>query len=251
MPRARKGSVCEFRDERGRVRYKVGITLLDGTRKWKRMPPTTTAKRARDTADSWNEKAAADASLLGGSGAPEGETVAKWFERFCKAQSTRGVRWICDYRSRFTNHVEPHICEDGLSLGEKSVASVTKRDTEGVVAALDHKIATEALRWKTAQNVWSLVTTMFDEACASKTLGLRAREDNPTNNVKPPERGANRAKTFLYPTEFLQLVQCEAVPLHRRRLYAVAVYFYGRCAEVEAIEWDTVNLERGTAWTAV
>jgi hypothetical protein len=38
---------------------------------------------------------------------------------------------------------------------------------------------------------------------------MRVREDNPSRDVKPPERGANRAKTFLYSSEFLQLVSCD------------------------------------------
>jgi hypothetical protein len=54
-----------------------------------------------------------------------------------------------------------------------------------------------------------------------------------------------RAKQFLYPTELVALLACEDVDLEWRRLIALAVYLYPRAGELEALEWEDVDLERG------
>ncbi len=61
LPTARKraGSVSEFRDERGRVRFRVTVRLSDGRRLSRRLPPSTTAARARETAATLAEHARA------------------------------------------------------------------------------------------------------------------------------------------------------------------------------------------------
>lgn len=44
---------------------------------------------------------------------------------------------------------------------------------------LDANVVQEALSWKTALDVWGIVSKMFKDACASKIRALRARTDNP------------------------------------------------------------------------
>jgi hypothetical protein len=51
---------------------------------------------------------------------------------------------------------------------------------------------------------------MCADMVSAKKRELRVREDNPCRDVKAPERGARKAKQYLYPSEFLQFVSCEA-----------------------------------------
>ncbi len=100
------------------------------------------------------------------------------------------------------------------------------------------------LSWKTAANVWGIVTKMFDDASASKVKALRVRQgDNPAAGVKGPDLGAKKAKVYLYPSEFLALVSCQSVPLRRRHMYAVACYSYARGGELEALEGTDIDIE--------
>lgn len=121
------------------------------------------------------------------------------------------------------------------------MGSIQRADIERVVELLDKRICLEEknpqhLSWKTASNVWTLITKMFDDAVNSKNRSLRVRTDDPSDGVRPPERGDAKAKQFLYPSEFLKLVSCDAtsadarplVPLRFRILYAAATYTFAR-----------------------
>lgn len=74
-----------------------------------------------------------------------------------------------------------------------------------------------ALSWKTAANCWTLLTSLCGDMVNAKKRALRTRDNNPCTNVRPPERGAYKAKQFLFPSEFLKFVSCERVPLRWRR----------------------------------
>ena len=117
MPRERTGSVIPFTDERGRRRYKVGITLDDGARTFKRLPPGTTEKRAKETAASWNEKAAIDPTLTL-SGPSPGETFAAWSVRWVSYREEKGLTSTRDDHSRLRTHILP-------KLGARPVAAIT------------------------------------------------------------------------------------------------------------------------------
>jgi integrase len=102
-----------------------------------------------------------------------------------------------------------------------------------------------ALSWKTALNVWGLLSKLFKDACASKVRALRVREDNPASSVPGPDRGARKAKTYLYPTEVQKLIACEQIPLAWRRAVALSVYLYVRPGELRALRWEQeVEVER-------
>jgi integrase len=136
-------------------------------------------------------------------------------------------------------------CHSG-SAYSKPIAGVTRRDVEELVQKLDEKVqAGKRFAWKTAVNCWAVTTRMFSDARRSKRLDLRVREDNPTLDVEGPDRGADKSKGFVYPSEFLTLVRApdDVVPLLWKRLAAVAVYLGVRAGELEALEWEDIDLE--------
>ncbi|MGA2448065.1 MAG: hypothetical protein ABTD50_05265 [Polyangiaceae bacterium] len=60
----------------------------------------------------------------------------------------------------------------------------------------DAKILAGELAWKTAANVWTVVTTMADDMVNAKSSTLRIREANPCKDVRPPDRGVKKAKQY-------------------------------------------------------
>ena len=86
---------------------------------------------------------------------------------------------------------------------------------------------------------------MLDDAHRSKVEALRCRDDNPSRDVLGPDRGDETAKQFLYPSEFVRLIECDEVSLRWRRLVAVATYTYLRAGELRALLWRDVDIEHG------
>ncbi len=164
-----------------------------------------------------------------------GETVEAYSVRWLAARESR-VNSIRDDRSRLRDHVLPIV-------GALDVATFTRDDVENVRDALDAKIASGALSWKTARNVWATFTKLCDDATNAKLRRLRVRSDNPAAGVKAPDRGAKKAKQYLFPSELLALVACEDVPLSWRRSVAVAVYTYLRDGELRELRWEDVDLQ--------
>jgi integrase len=171
----------------------------------------------------------------------DGETVAAWSERWLADRTARGIASVKDDEGRVNKHILP-------ILGPMPIARVDRAAIESVVESLDRKIVSDDvdhIEWKTASNVWMLVSKMFDDAVNAKRRDLRARTDNPAKGVKGPEVGDRKAKQYLYPSEFLRLVSApdDVVPLRFRDLYAVAVFTYMRAGELEALTLDDVDLE--------
>jgi integrase len=86
---------------------------------------------------------------------------------------------------------------------------------------------------------------LMADSCASKRESLRVRLDNPAAGVRGPDRGAIKAKQWLYPSEVQKLLACERVPRRWRILYALATYLYLRPGELAALEWSRVFLDEG------
>lgn len=154
-------------------------------------------------------------------------TVEEYSTRWLAHRDGR-VNSIRDDRSRMRMHVLP-------VLGPLDAAAFTRDDVERLRDALDKKIERSELAWKTASSVWTLVTSMCADMVNAKKREFRTRTDNPCRDVKPPERGARKAKQYLYPSEFLQFVSCEIVPLRWRRAVALAIYTYTRDAELRVL----------------
>jgi integrase len=176
------------------------------------------------------------------------ETLNEYAKRWLTSREGR-VNSIRDDRGRLTNHVLP-------VLGALEAATFTRDDVEKLRDELDMKIRRgwsvgvdgqrRKFTWKTAANVWTVITSMCADMVNAKTRDLRTRADDPTSNVKAPDRGGDKAKQYLYPSEFLQLITCEAVPRRWRRAVALAVYTYTRDAELRVLAFESdVDLEHG------
>ena len=223
--------------------WRIRITLLDGSRPWFDLNPRISEKEARKLAREASELARKEKRVLispkgEAKEDPGGETVRFWSSRWLDYREERGLESVSDDRARVRDHVLPVI-------GDIAMADVTEDHIRDVVHSLDEKVGKGELAWKTASNVWVLVRKMFKDACSAKRRDLRVRKDDPTENVAPPERGEELARTYLYPSEFLQLVHCKEVPVHWRRLYVLAAYTLSRAGELAALRWDAVDLERG------
>jgi len=239
MSRASKGTVAWRRDiETGAPCWHARFTRADGTRtNWIPLDPSI-AEDDEDGARACAAEFAGTAKRTTKDG--KGESVAAYSKRWLDARVGR-VQSVADDRARIRDHVL-HV------LGALEARAFTRDDVERVRDDLDDKIVRGALAWKTAASVWTLVTCMCADMVTAKKREFRVREDNPCRDVKPPERGDRKAKQYLYPSEFLQFVSCERVPLQLRRALAISVYTFVRDGELRALRWDggDVDLEHGT-----
>lgn len=164
------------------------------------------------------------------------ESFAEYSKRWADEREARGLRSVRSDRYRLAHHVTP-------TLGPLDPRAFTRDDVERLRDGLDRSIVGGRMAWKTAANVWTLVTTICGDMVNAKRRDFRVRSDNPSRDVKPPERGVRKAKQYLYPSEFLALVSCPDVPLSWRRAVAIAVYTFARDGELRALRWDAGDLD--------
>ncbi len=241
-----------------------GTETAPRRRYWFRLPPGLTEAKARTRAQELSalaysgemtpplkgappspaERTTANRSM--GSAIPDRtstgvETLKGWSQRWLAARRTRGLKSVGTDESRLRTWVWP-------SLGALSIDGVSRADVEAWVDCIDEQVREGALSWKTAENAWGVLSTLFKGACGGKPRELRVRpaDDNPTLHVAPPDRGARKGKQFLYPSEFLCLVECEDVPLEVRQCYAVAAYLYPRAGELEALHCEDIDLSHAS-----
>lgn len=241
MPKKRTGTV-ETRDG---IHY-IRPTLADGTRgPRKGLPKGTTLARAKEAAAAWTERAHKEGKTQADVHRapervepPKGKTVSEWFAAWLDDRERRGLTSVKDDRGRWSKWIEPRI-------GSLEMAKVATEDLERFVEHIDERVAAGDLSWKTAKNVWGLVTKAFDDAARSKTLALRVRKDNPAAGVRGPDQGAKKSKQYIYPSEFVAVMNCDEVPVRWRRLITLNIYLYCRAGELEALHVDDVDLEHG------
>ena len=174
------------------------------------------------------------------SGAPLDPREADgWGNAWLAAKAARGQTSVGDRRAHYVHHIKPVVAG-------KQVRDWTAVDLRAVVASLDTKIAAVTLAPKTARNVWGTATKMAGDAMRSKVEALRCRTDNPAKDVEGPDRGDERAKPFLHPSELIRVLECEEIPLRWRRAIALAVYLFPRAGELRALRWESVDLQHGT-----
>jgi len=221
----------------------------NGKRPWHNLPATITynqrkrAERAALTIAAGVRSGKISPSITAAPASPAaavGETLTAWSGRWFDSRTARGLKSARSDKGRWKTWVEPR-------LGALQVATLTSADVEAWVEWIDTQVQAKRLSWKTAQNTWGLLSRAMHEASKGKVKALRCRADNPCRDIEPPERGAKKSKPYLYPDELLQLVACEAIPLEERRAYAVTVYLYPRAGEVEALFWEDLDLEHGSA----
>ncbi|HET9930405.1 MAG TPA: tyrosine-type recombinase/integrase [Polyangiaceae bacterium] len=167
---------------------------------------------------------------------PTSAAMAEWFKAWLADRVARGYTATRENSSHFRLHIAP-------SIGPKHVRDWTRDDLRKLSRELDGKVRANELAWKAAQNVWGTATKMCDDAAESKSDEIKCRADNPAAGVRGPDRGADTGKQFLYPSEFLSFVRHQDVPLHWRRIVAVAVYTYTRDAELRVLACSDVDVE--------
>jgi integrase len=221
----------------------VRVTKANGKRKLVPFEPGTTADDARALAPELAERGRFAV------GEHEGETVTEYAKRWCEWREGSGLACVEDDRARLLCHVLPVI-------GTRGIVDVTRDDLKRLVTTLDARArrgfreGTDGRRksfgWKSAVHAWTVVRAMFRDACRAKRVDLCVRDDNPAAGVAAPDAGTRKAKTYLWPSEFLALVSSPSVPVRWRRLIALAVCTYARAGELAALEWDGIDLEHGT-----
>ncbi len=186
------------------------------------------------------------------------ETVRKYSVRWVTwREGERGIASAPEDRRRLDRHVLEVVMGDGVAFGDRPIASVGAEDIELVRDALDTKARVgfyvdedgrrESFGWRTAIHVWTSLSVMFGDAVEAKARAMRVRTDNPTMAIAAPDRGAVKAKVYLWPSEFATLVACPDVPLRWKRLFALSIYLYVRPGELSALEWPDVDLEARVA----
>ncbi len=217
------------------------VTLADGTRK--RLPPFpkgTSEAMAREKATHY----AAEVARLGIVRAPievsalaePAESAEGWFTSWLADRMARGYSSAKDNAGHWRIHIRP-------CFGDRHPKSWTRDDFRKLSRELDAKVQADSLSWKSAVNIWGTATKMADDAAESKHDTIRCRDDNPADGVRGPDRGDDRGKQFLYPSEFLRFAACQDVPLRWRRLVAAAIYLYPRDGELRALGCDDTDTE--------
>jgi integrase len=242
MPRKRTGNILREGDH-----FVARVLLDDGKYGRIHLSPGLSEAKAKEHAAFYAENPelavekieAQKNQKAGVAPIPKGETFAHYAERWLQDRDKRGFSAIQGDRRTIEMYICPHI-------GEKPIADITREDIEILVQHLDDRTARGEWAWRTARRAWRLIRKIFGDACKSKNLDLRARKDNPTNDIAPPDRGDEKAKAFLWPNEFLQLMTCSRIRLSIRRLYAIAIYLYARSAELLVLRWTDIDLEHGT-----
>lgn len=236
MGRKSTGTVRILKNDKDKPQWHAKWTRADGTRTdWEPLDP----KIALDDLVGAKACAARMAPRIRYASADGkgGETVEQYAKRWLDDREGR-VNSIRDDRSRMRDHIAP-------TLGPLDVRTFTRDDVEQLRDALDQKIVKGDLAWKTAASCWTLVTSMCGDMVNAKKRELRVRSDNPCSDVKPPERGSRKAKQYLYPSEFLQFVNCERVPMRWRRAVTEAIYLFPRDGELQALEVADVDQVHG------
>jgi integrase len=169
------------------------------------------------------------------------ETCNAWAERwFVDREGRRGLTTVDDDRGRWKKWISPKIGTLPMRDG-----GVTKNDVEDIVEQLDRSVAAGDLSWKTAINVWAVLSKAFKDAVNAKTRSLRVLTMNPALGVSGPEKGAEKALQYLTPAEFLKLVGSTKVPVDFRRAVVLAVFLLVRASELVPLTWDDVDLAAG------
>lgn len=212
------------------------VTLADGSRM--RLDPPfpkgTSEAMAREKTAYWAEQFANKAR-------PKNEAAHNvsdaegWLDAWLADKAARGQTSMRDKRAHWKHHLSP-------AMGGKHPKHWTEAMLRSLVRMLDEKQHAGEISPKTARNIWGTCTAICKECVASKLDELRCRKDNPALSVTGPDRGADKEPTFLYPSEFQRLMECEGVPIRFRRIVALAVFLGVRQSELAVLRWADLDL---------
>jgi integrase len=239
--RPRTGRIESWTDSAGIVRYRARITLQDGTLKRTPIPGIKTKAQAKALALRWQREEQATnlqyENKLIAAGLPVGtETTSEWFVRYCISREST-VTTVSKDRQRWAKYIHAFV-------GNVQIIALERKHAEDISRSLDTHVAKNLITSKTAAGIWAIFTCAMKEVCSSRDPGLRVREANPCLNVKPPvKKDDSKNRTFFYPVEVTKLLACDAVPLHFRQLYAIALYTYFRPGEIASLTWASVAFE--------
>jgi hypothetical protein len=146
----------------------------------------------------------------------EHKSCETWVLAWHAERVARGLTSATDTLSHWRMHL-------AAVLGNKHPKYWQRADFRKLSAVLSSKAQRGEMSPKTARNIWTTATGMAGEARSSNLDTIQCRDDDPSDGVKGPERGVQLALQYLYPAEVDQFLTCEKVPLHWRRLVAVAV----------------------------
>ena len=263
MARARTGTLeGPLTDAGGRKYYRGKVRLQDGSRARVNIPePKCRSKTAsRDhvgfcqededkTHAIYNARALAQATRAVVTGAA-GETCSAWYGRFM-AHRRHEVGNVDDDRHCWTKWIAPHI-------GDKPIRDVSPDDIENIRDALNAAvIAYEAagnakgdgrIAPKTAQNIWTALTTPFKYASSRKgPRELRVREDkgNPCLGIPPPRDGVSKRRHWLRPGEVLAVISSPDVPRAWREAIAIGCWLHTRPGELHELRIKDLDLASG------
>ena len=224
--------------------WQAVVTLPGGQQK--RLPPGglpkgTSEAKAREFAAHWAQKVL-ELPIPEPSRAPAREQqqlrreIEVWTEHWFADRVASGKTSVRENRSHWEHHISS-------VLGEKHPRDWTKDDLRNLSQALDQKTRAGSIAHKTAGNIWGTATRMCDDAAEHKDGAIRCREDNPALGVRGPDRGAEKSKEFLYPTEFLQIIHSEAIPTIWKRAISLGIYTFLRAGELRVLRWEDVDLD--------
>lgn len=261
MPRRATGTVLYVPAKAGEAQghYRIRCTFPDGSRPWFDLAPGPKSPqaeaRAKETAAAYSARARKEGLVLAprvkrargaavANDAPEGETLSKWSERWFTARTAQGLENQDAERSRWRKWITSTTIR-GRELGEHAIADITREDVEDLVAHLDAAVQAGECSWKTVVNAFGLASKAFSDASGAKDRSLRVRKDNPAAGVRPPDRGARKAKAWLHPREVTAVLANVDEPIAVRLAIALNVYLYTRPGELRALTWDDVDLDAG------
>jgi integrase len=240
-------------ERRANGTFRCLLTLRDGTLSGRIDLPTartidearamTRALQMTEDRDHtlYHAKAAAALAPSARSFAGEGTADAWWASYIAQKAVGEGHRRV--EKSAWKKWISPVI-------GSIAMSELRPADVERVRDGLDAAVDDGRIAAGTAENIWATLTTAMTAATNAKDRALRVHLPPTfvrpvTDGILPPKGGRDRARPWLYPSEWLAIASCAEVPPEWRRVYAIALYTGLRPGELRVLTWDDLELDAG------